>query len=321
MSLECDEFVDMECLSEVELGIDKELDMECLSEVDLGIDKKSDSGGGLSIAPEEKDGVYIVRSIDFFFLVTVRLTGVDVVEKTSQYEINCVPTPSENANVHGNIPTRPCVETTVIIGGNEPSKLDILRYDKTCSLVGPLQKKTGTAQMLMSTLAFAAKTFDQYVFHFTDASSVACGDVARVSLRDYGILVDGKTWYERAFGATPASDKMTSALEKYPTQLQTRMSEGQSNWLIETLHSQNLLSKNNLDLFTRTLRECARAGNTWRQTLNKIAKYENHGCSFFSYDIVEAITTLLQLAPVLNWRLEITDEKVAHFLKASEKIY
>lgn len=305
MSLECDESVDM----------------ECFSEVDLGMDKQSDSGGEQSVAPEEKDGVYIVRSIGFFFLVTVRLTGVDVVEKTSLYEINCVPTPSENANVHGNIPTRPCVEITAILGGNDPSKLDILRYDKTCSLVGPLQKKTGTAQMLMPTLAFAAKTFDQYVFHFTDASSVACGDVERISLRDYGILVDGKTWYERAFGATPASDEMTSALEKYATQLQTRMSEGQSNCLIETLHSQNLLSKNNLDLFTRALRECARAGNTWRQTLNKIAKYENHGCSFFSYDTVEAITALLQLAPILDWRLEITDEKVAHFLKASEKNY
>ena len=301
MSLECSE----ESLSEMELDI-KELK---------------------SLSPEEKDGVYIVRSIDFFFLVTVRLVGVSFDEydpdvKTSEYEINCVPTPSESASSNEDIPTRPCVEISVVIGtGDRPTSLDIFRYDKDCSLVGQLQRKTGTQQMLMSTLAFAAKEFGQKVFHFTDASMIECENVESISLRDYGLLVYGRTWYERNFDATPREPGDLAKRDEYALMLNTIISENQSNSLIEGFRSQTYLTVDELTRYVYILRESAANGNTWQQMIQRVTNHETRGCSFFSHDTVENILKLLGLEPILNYKIDLSDGRASQYFKDKHKIF
>lgn len=304
------------------------MSLECnderLSEMDLDTNL-FESVSSDSVSPEEKDGVYIVRSIDYFFLITVRLTGVNFDEpgaKTSQYEIKCVPTPSESASLNEHIPTRSCVEISVIVGaGDSPTSLDILRYDKSCSLVGQLQRNTGTEQMLMSTLAFAAQMFGENVFHFTDASTIECENVKSISLRDYGLLVEGKTWYERNFDATIYEPGDFAARENYKAMLNTIISEEQSNSLIEGFRSQTFLSDDELTRYVYIVNKSAHSGNTWQQMIQQVANHETRGCSFFSFDTVDKIMELLGLSPLLSYKIEMTDERASHFLKASHKIY
>lgn len=291
------------------------------SEMELDLDFSKTE----SVSPEERDGVYIVRSIDFFFLVTVRLTGVnfdDSGEKTSEYEINCIPTPTESPVSNENIPTRPCVQLSVIVGaGDRPTSLDILRYDKNCSLVGHLHKKTGTEQMLMSTLAFAAKMFDKKIFYFTDASTIECENVKSISLRDYGLLVEGKTWYERNYDATMYEPEDFVERDHYKAMLNTIISEEQSQYLIEGFRLQSFLTDDELTRYIYIVKKSAENGKTWQQMIQQVSNHETRGCSFFSFYTVDQIMELLGLRPLLSYKIEITDERASHFVKANQKIY
>jgi len=309
MSLKCNESFDDPDFQSV-LKDDMDTDM------DMSVNVLEESN-----ASEEKDGVYIVRSVDFFFLVTVRLTDVDMDDGVQTYEVKCVPTPSENANIDDSIPVTPCVEIEVDVGeGVGPSRLEILRFDKTCSLVGKLQRGEGTKQMLMATLAFAAQMFGENVFTFTDASSIACDKMRRISLIDYGLLVHGKTWYERTFGAIVSDPFDQERRDEYDTMLKTIVTEEQSKSLIKAFGPQRFLSDDELTRYIYIISKAA-GETTWREMLRTIASDETRGCSFFSYETVDKILTLLDLSTILDFQIEMTNEKVTRYFKASQKIY
>lgn len=173
----------------------------------------SDDDMSADASVKDKDGVYILRSIDFFFLATIRLIGA------TNYEINLIPTPkngpmldSENSD-----DASACVELSVY-PNSRVSDPDRPQMNEKCSLGSDLQKKSGTKQMHMSALSFASKILNQSVYRFTDASYVLC-DGERISIRDYGLLVDNQTWYQRVFDAKSVSFEDELELEKYKIRL------------------------------------------------------------------------------------------------------
>ena len=263
---------------------------------------------------ESNDGVYIIKSIDFFFLLTVNV--IHAFQDQRVYDVKCVPTWSKT----NSLPEQNsfCVELMVeVYPDRRPSTLEILTYREDCSLGGPLTNKIGTEQMLMSTLAFASKKFGQNVFGFTDASRKIVYGI-EVPLQQYGLLTVGTTWYQRAFGATPTGET-SSNIQKYRDVLETRITHAQVEALRVVLQGpESLLSEKSSTKFMNILNR--NEGSTWKETLQAIDR-QYDGVSFFSFDVVEEIQRLLQLEDANKWEIEITPERVSKFLIAARKIY
>ena len=272
---------------------------------------------------DDIDGVYILRSIDFFFLATLRLIGVDLITKTKTFTIRCIPTPSHEASMNfKKMPPKEyaCVDLTVRVqpGGGEPSDLDELKYNENCSLVGTLRRKTGTKQMLMATLAFASKKLEQTVFHFTDASHVLI-DGQEISLRDYGLLSKGTTWYQRTFGAMPREDTV-SEIKEYKLRLETIISYKQSIALIKVLSANRKLDDYSCNWYINIIKSSVEKKHTWKKMLQNIDLY-GEGGSFFSFRVVENILATLQLGNTYKWKITMTPPEVYKYLVATRKIY
>lgn len=266
----------------------------------------------------EKDGVYIVRSIDYFFLMTVRL--IDMNYSDSEYRIKCISTPYEDANVVKPMPRRRfCVDLSVLVyDDGRKSKLNTLVYGKECSLLGKLERKTGTKQMLMATLAFASEHLGQNVFQFNDASQIVC-DGHLISLRDYGLLVRGTTWYQRSFDAKTEKEDDAAELEKYSIRLDQTISKEQRDNLVRVLREGQLSAEKKtgyIDIVTRAVDD----GSNWKEML-QVIDHDQKGCSFFSNDVVREILIMLGLLVVWEFEIEMTPETVNKFLKDTRKIY
>lgn len=271
---------------------------------------------------DDIDGVYILRSTDFFFLATLRLIGVDIRTKTKTFTIRCIPTPSDEASMNIKMPPKDyaCIDLTVRVqpGGGAPSDLDELKYNENCSLVGKLKRKTGTKQMLMATLAFASKKLEQTVFHFSDASHVLI-DGQEISLRDYGLLSKGTTWYQRTFGAMPREDT-AAEIQNYESRLETIISDKKSIALIKVLSANRELDDFSKFLYIDIIRRSVEKQHTWKKMLQNI-DLDGKGGSFFSFRVTQNILAMLKLGNTYRWKITMTPQRVNQYLVATRKIY
>jgi hypothetical protein len=77
-----------------------------------------------------------------------------------------------------------------------------LKYKQECSIQKTLQKGIGTRNMFLTALTFCSKiTPGIQSFQFKDFSEKECENGANIHLGYYSLVMNGKTWYEKNFGA------------------------------------------------------------------------------------------------------------------------
>ena len=190
---------------------------------------------------------------------------------------------------------------------HEDFNLAHLRFHPTCALGGGLEQGSGTEEMLMCTLGFCYDLFVEentplpIVFELLDASEIQC-DGHRVSLRDYEILVKGKTWYQRKFGATTSDPEDQKKMNAFLSKLaSTPFDESDFNALRDKI-SQRLespLKKKYIQIMQQSLA----AKDNWQAMIRNIAAA--NGCSFFTADVVFYIKHTLGMESVIDFMIEM----------------
>lgn len=246
------------------------------------------------------EGVYIVKSIANFFLVTVKKDEED------EYIISLLPTPSKD---HPLCAEGACVQV-MTFGDDQKHYLAQLKYHPSCSLGGGLEKGSGTEEMLMCTLGFCYALFVQegaspsIPFGLIDASIIHCDNHA-VSLRDYEMLVRGKTWYQRKFYATTQDPVDQIHLDEMLTTLADTRFDEHDYKALETILAKRMTVELR-DKYVEIMRESFTRKDSWQKMIEKIDAGDTRGCSFFFDDVVDYIKRTLGLRNVTKFTIEMT---------------
>ena len=97
-------------------------------------------------------------------------------------------------------PQKPCL--VYYIDGEE-AVMQILNYDKGCTIDGKMQKGDGTKEMVRFSFDYLRSRNVKKVY-LTDASTIDCNG-KQASLAEFYFYRYGKTWYEINFGFKPRS--------------------------------------------------------------------------------------------------------------------
>lgn len=267
-------------------------------------------------------GVYIVRSFDNFFLVTLE-------EKEKAYIIKCLPTASKHDHSTFDDDAFPtsCVDAIVPKGTPGVSasdfKLHTLRFDSSCSLGGGLEHGDGSEELLLCTLGFCYKIFKvdgPAWFSFLDMSEIEC-EGSTISLRDYDLLVKGETWYQRRFGATVDTKESQDRIDAYSKVLKkTTFSQEDADNLMEVLRWTDEMTLTNKYKYSRILKGVV--GKSWSHMISRInGDEERTGCSFFCDDVVNSIMLALGLGYVVRFEIEMNRKRADSWVKGFKMIH
>lgn len=264
------------------------------------------------------EGVYIVKSISNFFLLTVKA------DEDGEYTIALIATPSKNE------PRRFGVDCVQIMtfkpedNRHEDYHLAQLHYDSTCALGGGLGHGIGTEEMLMCTLGFCYKLFTReednskpMVFDLLDASEIYC-DGHKVSLRDFELLVKGKTWYQRKFGATTTDPDEQTHLDELREKLTNTRFE---LWNFESIRQKisQRLGASLKDKYVQIMQESLDRNESWQELIQRVA--DAQGCSFFFDDVTSYIKNTLGIHTVNEFNLEMTRARADLYVVDQHLVY
>ena len=257
----------------------------------------------------DKAGTYIVKSSNYFFLITVSL-------KDGMYNIKTIGIPSEISVDSGEVLRQSgleCVEIIVTInedgsGFEEPAELEFLTHGASCGFspvwtsgkesdVILLKNGEGTVELLRANMSFVSKEFGIQRFSLFDESEFVCPgiELGRIALSLHSTLIHKATWYTRHFGAKPS--ETGSNQEIY-----------QTNMLLDekfnTTELENLLGgfgEGTKQMFIDFERE----GLSWTQAFGVINK--RIGCLFFSGDVLDILSEKFLITDKSPWIIQVTD--------------
>lgn len=95
-----------------------------------------------------------------------------------------------------------CIEIHVYNNTSMYAELSKIKYDKGCSVQKTLEKGIGTQNMLKVSLSLVSQLYPEIEsFIFKDFSEKECDNGANIHLGYFSLVISGKTWYEKNFGA------------------------------------------------------------------------------------------------------------------------
>lgn len=261
------------------------------------------SGGEKQFETDGPGGVYITRSLNHFFLMRVssrtRRSG------KITYTISVSPTPHDYSESIPDVHESTCMEVTIwVFGDSTQSHIEYIAHEKTCAMCKPLERKTGTYEMVMSTLSFCSKLFGSNTYSLHDASRFMCDPIEqRIVMRDHNLLVHGKSWYERKFDAKPKrrEDKILWS------DIQSRLNEVvDDDIMIDVV--QALKSNTNRSQWKQFLdiMNFYSGRSSWTEMFRKIDELEN-SCVFFQEKILHRLSHehVLNIPEIREWVIEI----------------
>lgn len=109
-----------------------------------------------------------------------------------------------------------CVTIDVNLARQPPEGVLNVSYDQRCNATATLPRGVGTIAMLRAAIAFAFREFPQMrAVYLKDQSYVVCTFARRYYIAAQNLAIYGKTWYERAIGAVPDSERHGAALRAF----------------------------------------------------------------------------------------------------------
>lgn len=252
---------------------------------------------------QELAGVYIAKGEKEFYLFAVEMNermGLNIT-------IRNVPTPFSNESDH--ITDEQCVGISIRKRGYSSQEtignLYQVEHNDACGLGKRMERgRAGTVDVVMTALALAKRLFEVQIFEFIDLSKIECeGKI--ISLRTYGLLTKGSTWYSRYFpNVFAARQRDQEALKRNEKILvERKITRDEAFRLSEATDP-----KYRAEIVNSV-------GETWRTMLKKFP------CSFFGEHVTSVIIDLLRLKNPAAYRLQMTDEHVAKHLKNYKQIF
>lgn len=260
----------------------------------------------------DKAGTYIVKSTNYFFMITVSL------EDGGLYNIKTIGIPSEISIESGSVINNPGMECVHIIvtvnengsGFNETAELEYLTHGSSCGLspvftsgkdsaMSPLKNGDGTVELLNANMSFVSREFGVNRFSLFDESEFTCPGIDMgVRLSIHSTLIHKATWYNRKFSAKP--EDISSNLEI-----------AQTNMLLDEKFSTSELEQMMMGEFDSNTKVLfagfERDGFSWTQAFGVINK--TIGCGFFSGDVLEILSEKFLITDKSPWVIQVTDSQ------------
>lgn len=262
----------------------------------------------------ETADVYILRSKNHFFLTSV--TKSPEYDGKIECTIKCKSIPYDKKNAADDpdyeiyVETRDCLTLRFHIDSSTGSSVDKKSYlayiqsMENCSMDGKLKRGGGMTELVTCHLALCSDLFGVVQYNLLDLSTVKCGDI-KIGLGDYGMLVQGKTWYQRTLNAVPLYDDQQSFLDQYPIKLRQIFSYEDSELLKDAMIETDIPIPDR-EKYSSILTDSAEEGYTWQYTISRIDSNKS-GCSFFEGRVVSAILTTLGLKRVSDYKVMYDD--------------
>lgn len=267
----------------------------------------------------DKTGSFIIKSTNYFFLVTVSWE-----QEENSYHISTVGIPSEISIENGktiNHSGMECVQITVSkkedgSGYHTTAELDYLKSNAVCGLspvftertdsgLRPLQKG-GSVEMAQATMTFVYNHFGISEFSLLDASEFECpGLHFSVNLAIHSTLLHGKTWYQRKFNAKPSRPFDKHELEQTNALLDERFRKDEMDLLGPfDSNTEALIQKIEME------------GLSWKMGFQVINS--ELGCQFFDDNVINTMAQKFLITDKDPWMINILDGP--NVLLASEKL-
>lgn len=264
-----------------------------------------------------ESGVYIVKSIQNFFLLSVEK---DILEKNTVFGIKVIPTPNENYiedNFYKLFESE-CVQINVIIDNSNNSileaTLDQLEYGKYCNMNSSnMERGYGTIEMCYCALSFASKMFNHSDFDLIDLSEFRCEESSEIiNLRRHSILIYGKTWYEKNLGATIVKEE-----DRLKWEHNIGILHSVIDFNIEDLLNQ-LSRFINIDNFKEDSMKFVTDNKSWMDYFRFL---NEKGCYIFSNNVINTCIEFLELDTYADWKIKIDDSTIDKFVVRYKNIH
>lgn len=264
----------------------------------------------------EETGLYITLSNSNFFLVSIEKD--DVHDKYS-VKIKPVERSVEDPLL---LDDDTCLVISIFsVGGKLKGEIDMLIFNRHCSLWNDLHRGDGTKSMLMSTMSICRELFQVTDFDLVDVSEFNC-EISKldVNLSFHNLLVHGESWYERKFGASPVNDNDFLKWEESKVTLRGLVTRDilmginrKTNFLLrKSEHKENRLR------FSRIMNQSLGV-KTWNEMFSEINAHPE-GCLFFSPRMMYLLGMSFNIPDIDTWVIKISDDDVVQNLESYKKI-
>ena len=273
--------------------------------------------------PDDINGLYIIKSNSYFFLVHVTSYSEDYGTVFYSISVTVTPRDDDDTSILNSTFQKHCL--TIEVEDRNDSRsghIDLLSHNNICSLCKDLEKKTGTYEMVMSSLYLCYKLFGVTRFTLQDASTFLCSPIQdHINLRNRNLLVHGKSWYEEMFGAVPKSSNDLELWSDAQSRLRGNIEEKQLDYLVYLVktHVPSDMQKRFVYTINRYKNETS---SSWNKFFKDMSDLE-YGCVFFSYPILTKISgkDRLNIPDVKEWVINVNEDQIGEHLLHYKKIY
>lgn len=258
------------------------------------------------------EGLYIIKSKNTFFLVKVKKSFSE-----GDYDIRVSPVSRRDGEEI--ITDDACLTIEISSSFSEYSAMiDYVGFHEGCSLFDPMERGVGTRDMIKSTLSLCKKLFGISKFTLYDASQFDCPETGGgVGLAVHNLLVYGKSWYERKFGAAPSSSHDSLIWEQSKKLLSSVVEESKARRIKGVI--EGIFQGNDQERFLEIVNDAVIERITWHQMFENM-NLSHNGCVFFTGRMIDTVTVMFGIPMVHSWYIPINDEDASEYLVAYEKI-
>lgn len=258
------------------------------------------------------EGLYILKSRVFFFLVRVNKLYPE-----GDYAVKVSPVSKRDGEQI--ITENDCLTVEITLSFSEYSAMvDYVGFHEGCSLFEPMERGFGTQEMVKATLSLCRNLFGISKFTFHDASKFDCLPTGgEVNLDVHNLLVYGKSWYERKFGAKPSSHAESLRWERSKQLLASVVDQEKATRVNRDIGV--FFQGEHRDSFLEVVNDALVDRITWNQVFENM-NLSHNGCVFFTGGMIDSVIDMFDIHRVESWYIPLTDDDVTAYLVAHEKI-
>jgi len=274
----------------------------------------------------KKDGVYIIKSLNYFFLI--RVSGSKR-EYGTKHMIVVTPGPdNSNPSMMPDISSDVCLEISIKVYTNTVTAcIESLAHEDMCSMCKTLCKKEGTYEMVMSTLSFCSKLFNVDTFDLYDASSFYCDPVDTITIgiinmKKHNLLVYGSSWYERIFNAIPTGRTDQVLWSNAKSRVETTVDRPTIEELLDIYRSN--IPEDLMNMLIKVTDKHLKKSSSWTTVFEELHRMDGgKGFIFFKDKFIIRLgkKSLFDIPSVDNWVIEIDKTKNDTYLRNYNRLH
>lgn len=267
----------------------------------------------------DTEGFYVTISTDYTFLVKVKKES-DFIDDII-FIVSISPVPKIQADIKPSHDDHTCLNITVTIGDENMAHLGGINHDRICTVSPNLPPKHGTYQMLMSTLNLCHQLFGVTKFTLHDTAVFFCTPDEKIFLRPYNMLIHGKSWYERKFGAYPKDPQERTSWERAKQTLNPIVDKSRADQIIKRIQEDTTMGfgRGRFNYLKEIIMDSVDV-KSWVEMFSTINDIESIGCKFFLQRNLRRYLSILDIPNPEDWVIELKPWRIGRDLVAYTKL-